>query len=380
MSAGERNTLPDRLASAGLHALSVAYSGALHLHLFGYRIGLARQTELPATVISIGNLTVGGTGKTTAAIAVAQWLWERGRRVGVLSRGYRGKAERQELVVSEGFGPLVDVETAGDEPYMIAHRLPNVYVLVGKDRCRTGRLAVGKYGLNALVLDDGFQYQRLHRDVDIVLVDALRPFGYDLTAEAAHLPHGGWCPEGARGLVPSGLLREPPEHLERAHAVWLTHCDLVRGEDLEQVRSRVVSLAPQARVWEVVHEPVRLKRLGGDEAVELSEVRGRRLCAVSALGNPLAFERTLTKLGADLVCHARFPDHHRYTKEELAEVVTSAGGEAEWVVTTAKDAVRLPPDSLGKPVWVLEVELASHTEETNLGEEMSCLLGATERT
>jgi len=396
VSAGENNARPDRvrppagsqrgrLASAGLHALSVAYSGALHLHLFGYRAGIARRTHLPATVISIGNLTVGGTGKTTATIAVARWLWERGRRVGVLSRGYRGRAERQGLVVSEGFGPLVDVETAGDEPYMIAHQLPNVYVLVGKDRRRTGRLAVGKYGLNALVLDDGFQYQRLHRDVDIVLVDALRPFGYDLTADADRLPDRSSCAEacptsGTRGLVPSGLLREPPEHLERAHAVWLTHCDLVRGEDLEQVRSWVVSLAPQARVWEVVHEPVRLRRLATSDVVELSEVRGRRLCAVSALGNPLAFERTLTKLGADLVCHARFPDHHRYTKEELAEVVTSAGGEAEWVVTTAKDAVRLPQDSLGKPVWVLEVELASHTEESNLGEEMSCLLGATERT
>jgi len=396
VSGREHNAPPDgghpapgshrgRLASAGLRALSVAYSGALHLHLFGYRVGLARRTKLPATVISIGNLTVGGTGKTAAAIAVAQWLWERGRRVGVLSRGYRGRAERQGLVVSQGFGPLVDVETAGDEPYMIAHKLPNVYVFVGKDRRRTGRLAVEKYGLNALVLDDGFQYQRLHRDVEVVLVDALRPFGYDLAADAAHLtregPSAEACPaRGTRGLVPSGLLREPPEHLERAHAVWLTHCDLVRGEDLERVRSWVIFLAPQARVWETVHAPVRLKRLGMDDAAELSEMRGRRVCAVSALGNPLAFERTLAKLGADLVCRARFPDHHRYTKEELDEVAAGAGAEAEWIVTTAKDAVRLPQDSLGKPVWILGVELASHTEETNLGEEMSCLLGAAQRT
>jgi len=347
-----------RWAGTALRALSVAYSGALHLHLFGYRIGLARRTKLPATVISIGNLTVGGTGKTTATMAVAQWLWERGRRVGVLSRGYRGRGERGTVVVSEGFGPLVDADTAGDEPYMIAHKLSNVYVLVGKDRRRTGRLAVEKYRLNALVLDDGFQYQRLRRDLDIVLVDALQPFGYDL-------------------LVPAGLLREPPEHLARAHAVWLTHCDLVRGEDVEKARARVLSLAPQARVWETVHKPVHLTRLGGGEEGELSALRGRRVAAVSALGNPLAFERTLARLGAELVCRARFPDHHRYTETELSEVAKERAADAEWLVTTAKDGARLPQVDLGKPVWVLEVELASYRDDTSLSDEMGRLLAGT---
>jgi len=354
--AGEARPSRGRLASAALTALSIAYSGALHLHLLGYRIGLARRTKLPATVISIGNLTVGGTGKTTAAMAVAQWLWERGRRVALLSRGYRGKAEGGALVVSEGFGPLVDPDTAGDEPYMVAHKLPNVYVFVGKDRRRTGRLAVHKYGLNALVLDDGFQYQRLHRDLDIVLVDALRPFGYHL-------------------LVPAGLLREPPEHLERAHAVWMTHCDLVRREDLEQTRARVMALAPHAHLWESVHAPARLKNLAGEEELKAADLHGRRVCALSALGNPLAFERTLARLGADLVSHARFPDHYPYRAEELAEVARGQAAEAEWIVTTEKDAVRLPREKVGKPVWVLEVVLAGRAGDSAVGEEMACLLG-----
>jgi tetraacyldisaccharide 4'-kinase len=351
---GEAKRPAERLAAAGLRALSAAYAAALHIHLGAYRLGLARRTRLPALVVSVGNLTVGGTGKTTAALAVARWLWEHGKRVALLSRGYRGRGERKALVVSEGFGPLVTAEAAGDEAYMAARKLPNVSVLVGKDRRVTGRMAVDRLGANALVLDDGFQYQRLHRDVDIVLVDVLLPFGYDF-------------------LVPRGLLREPPDHLSRADAVWLTHSDLARKRDVDAVRARVESLAPQARIWEAVHAPVRLRRLDAEGEEEPDALRGRRVCALSSLGNPAAFARTLERMGASLVSEVRFPDHHVYRTEELQR----AGEEeaADWVVTTEKDAVRLPASGdLGKPVWALEVELAGRPEGTSLGEEMSCLL------
>ena len=370
LARGESGGLGGRLASVGLWGLSALYGGALQVHHAGYRLGLARRTRLPALVISIGNLTVGGTGKTTATIGVARWLTARGKRVAILSRGYRGSGERGTAVVSEGDGPLVDMRAAGDEPYMMARALPGVSVLVGKDRRRTGRRAVEDLGAEVLVLDDGFQYQRLEKDIEIVLVDALAPFGYDF-------------------LVPRGLLREPPRHLARADAVWVTHSDLVCERDLEAVRARVKELAPGARVWEARHAPIRLRSLAGEER-ELApeELRGRRVLALSSVGNPAAFERTLEQMGAVLVGRARFPDHHGYTEGDLLGLTEGDGAAAEWVVTTEKDAVRLPvrlsvrlpmrlpAGEIGRAVWVLEVELAGRNGGVGMAEELAWLLEA----
>lgn len=372
---GEARELWGRLAGAALWALSVGYGAALELHLAGYRVGIARRRRLRALVISIGNLTVGGTGKTTAAIAVARWMSERGQRVAVLSRGYGRSGQRKSVVVSEGFGPLVDWREAGDEAFLMARALPEVFVLVGKDRRLTGRRAVEKLGAEALVLDDGFQYQRLYKDVEVVLVDALAPFGYDF-------------------LVPRGLLREPPRHLARADAVWITHCDLVREGDVREVRDRVERLAPGARVWETTHAPVRLRRLNDEEEIGPAgdlppgrgcppeALHGRRVYALSGVGNPLAFERTLEKLGAMLEGSARFPDHHAYRAEELRELAEGEAASAEWMVTTEKDAVRLPAAQVGKPIWTLQVELAgwgegpSGSRPSALSEELDWLLSA----
>ncbi len=352
--AGETHGAGDRLAVGGLRALSVLYEGALALHLAGYRYGLARRTRLPALVVSIGNLTVGGTGKTTATIAVAKWLSERGKRVAVLSRGYMGGGESGAVVVSEGFGPLLPVTVAGDEPYLMAKALPGVFVLAGRDRRKTGRMALDKFGAEVVVLDDGFQYQRLVKDIDIALVDALAPFGYDF-------------------LLPRGLLREPPSHLARAQAVWITHADLVRESDLESLRTRVKALALGARLWEAKHAPVRLRRLDRSEEAGSEALRGRKVLALSSVGNPGAFERSLEQKGAMLIGRARFPDHHAYGQGDLQELVTGEWAAAEWVVTTEKDAVRLPPVS-DRPVWVLEIELAGLEGRTSLSQELSCLL------
>jgi len=352
---GETRDVWERLATAGLWAASVGYGAALRLHHAGYRLGLARRTRLGAKVISIGNLTLGGTGKTTATISVARWLCDKGVRVGVLSRGYRGGGESRGLVVSEGFGPLVEAGQAGDEAFMMARALPGAFVLVGKDRRRTGRRAVEEFGVEVLVLDDGFQYQRLKKDVEVVLVDALAPFGYDF-------------------LVPRGLLREPARHLARADAVWLTHCDLVRRRDLEGILARVRRLAPEARVWEAAHRPVRLKRLGSAEERGMEALRERRVCALSSLGNPGSFERTLGRMGAVVVEKARFPDHHEYRPEELAGLLEGKARSVDWVVTTEKDAVRLPEVEVGRPMWALEVELAGWGGAATLGEELDSLL------
>ena len=354
---GEPQGVWDRVAAAGLWTLSVGYGAALRLHLFGYRLRVARRTRLPAKVISIGNLTLGGTGKTTASIAVAGWLADQGQKVALLSRGYGGGGERKSVVVSQGFGPLVEWTQAGDEAFLMARMLPGVFVLAGKDRRRTGRRAVEEFGAEALVLDDGFQYQRLQKDVEVVLVDAMAPFGYDF-------------------LVPRGLLREPARHLARADAVWITHCDLVREADVRQLRERVQQLAPRTRVWETVHVPRRLRELDGEDDWEPDAVRGRRVCALSSVGNPVSFERTLEKLGAILVARARFPDHHAYRPEQLWGLARGEAASAEWIVTTEKDAVRLARAEVRKPICVLGVELAEWQEGPTLSEELSCLLRA----
>lgn len=372
---GEPTAPAERLAAAGLWVLSVGYGLALKAHLTAYRLGLARRTRFPVPVISVGNLTVGGTGKTTAALAVARWLQEQGRRVAYLSRGYRGHGENRALIVSEGLGPLLPVTAAGDEPYMVARLLPEVFVLVGKDRRRTGALALEKLGADAIVLDDGFQYQRLARDVDLVLVDALMPFGYHCTeaAMAAAEPSGSASKRSAY-LLPRGLLREPPANLTRADGVWLTHSDLVRRDDLEALRARVQSLAPRSRVWEAAHIPVRLRQLGTDDEVEPEQLSGQLVCALSSLGNPVAFERSLEKVGAEVVTRLRFPDHYPYRADELREALRAQPVEARWVVTTEKDAVRIPQEALVRPVWALRVELAGRPGGPTLSEELTCLL------
>jgi tetraacyldisaccharide 4'-kinase len=299
-------------------------------------------------------------------MAVSRWLSERGKRVAVLSRGYRGSGESQTVVVSEGLGPLVGADVAGDEPYLMARSLPDVSVLVGKDRRRTGQRAVERLGANVLVLDDGFQYQRLAKDIEIALVDALAPFGYD-------------------SLVPRGLLREPPRSLARADAVWITHSDLVREGDLRAIRARIGDCAPGARICETRHLPVRLRGLGerrlradGDE-LPLQAVRGRRVLALSSIGNPAGFERTLEQIGAVLVAQARFPDHHAYRADEIRDLVATGARGAEMIVTTEKDAVRFPADCLDAPIWVLEVELAERAGAPLLSEELDWLLAAKAR-
>jgi tetraacyldisaccharide 4'-kinase len=352
----------DRLAAVGLHAVSLGYAGALALHHASYRLGMARRTRVCARVIGIGNLTVGGTGKTTATMAVARWLAGEGPKVAVLSRGYRGEAERQGLVVSSGSGPLVSPEIAGDEAYLLAQALPEAAVLVGRDRRPTARRAVEELGADTLILDDAFQYQRLCKDIDIVLVDVLAPFGYDF-------------------LVPRGLLREPPRHLARADAVWLTHADLVREPDLQAIRERVRRIAPQARLWEARHEAIGLVRLDEAEGErEPAAVRGRKVLALSSVGNPLAFERMLEQLGGVVVSRARFPDHHAYQPGDLPGALLGEGSSAEWIVTTRKDAVRLPREDLGRPTWILDVALASAAGSGPLAEELTWLLKARGKT
>jgi len=303
-----------------------------------YRARLLTSHRLPCPVISVGNLTAGGTGKTPCVIFLARLLRDRGWSPAVLLRGYGRSGGTGLLVASAGQGLLVPSPEAGDEASLLAQALPGVPIILGADRARAAEMARTRCGADLLILDDGYQHLRLHRDLDILLLDARSPFG-----------------SGA--LLPRGLLREPPEAAGRADLVILTRVDQAR--DLDRVEEGIRNLNPRAAILRAVHRPVSLLRLADGAVLEPSALAGQSVAVLSAIGSPEAFETTLRGLGASVVANFRFPDHHTYRGDELER----AGREgravvATLLVTTAKDRARgnLPAEAGGLPLAVLEVE------------------------
>jgi tetraacyldisaccharide 4'-kinase len=314
--AGALLTLPLRAAEL-LFRAGVALRGAL------YGSGLLPAERVGVPVVSIGNLAVGGAGKTPAAMAVAERLLRRGRRVAVLSRGY-GAVRRDARIVSDGARVLLGAAEAGDEPAVVARRLPGVPVLCGPRRAALARTAIEALGADALLLDDGFQHRALARDLDVVVLDAADAFGNGR-------------------LLPAGPNREPRSALRRAGLVWLSRVDQAAAAELEPLRALAREATGLSPV-ESRHAPVDV--LDGELACGfgLAALRGRRALLLSALARPAGFRRTAAALGADVVAERVFPDHHRFEAAELEEVLRAAErARCEVVVTTEKDAVRLPP-------------------------------------
>jgi tetraacyldisaccharide 4'-kinase len=342
---------------AFLHMLSWIFNGMVQLRLWLYHHRIFQDQPLGCLVVVVGNLTVGGTGKTPVVEKLARALNERGRKVAILSRGYKSKApplwkkwwywlshteEPPPRVVSDGNRVLLDSEQAGDEPYMLARNLPGVVVLVDKNRVKAGAYAIKRYGCDTLVLDDGFQYLHLKGRLNLLLVDKTNPFGN------GH-------------LLPRGILREPIKHVRRADYVFLTKSDGRRDPDLEALIARH---NPQADMIECAHRPRYLQRIGTEDGQPdarrgLEWLRGRRVFAFSGIAAPDSFEKFLRDLGALLMGRERFLDHHRYSARDLGALLDRARRSgAECMVTTEKDAVRLPPfeaDSL--PVYYLRLEI-----------------------
>jgi tetraacyldisaccharide 4'-kinase len=340
-----------------LRALSWGFSAVVQVRLWLYRKRILRDHPLGCLVVVVGNLTVGGTGKTPIVEKFARALRDRGRKVAILSRGYKSKAppfwkkawygithtdEPPPRVVSDGRTVLLDSEQAGDEPYMLASNLPGVVVLVDKNRVKAGAYAIKKFGCDTLVLDDGFQYLALKGRLNLLLIDKSNPFGN------GH-------------LLPRGILREPVKHLRRANYIFLTKSDGSRDSGLEATISRY---KPEADIIECVHKPMYLQRMdfrdGASEGREpLSWLKGRRVFAFSGIATPESFERFLRDLGALLMGRERFLDHYRYAPEDLAELYDAAERErAECLVTTEKDAVRIPhPGGSPLPVYYLRLEI-----------------------
>lgn len=326
------------VAELVLWPLSLAealYGGVVRARAEAYRRGRRRRRTLPVPVISVGNLAVGGTGKTPMVIHLAAALMTFGRRPGVLSRGYRGRAEGgPPLLVADGTSLLSDPETAGDEPYLIASRLPGVPVAVCADRAEGGRLLLERARPDVVLLDDGFQHLALARDAEVVLLDGDAPFGNGR-------------------LLPRGPLREPPEALKRADVV------AVRAEDgLSASLERRLAALTDARLVALRTEVEGITDLAGKPA-ELAP--GTAVFALCGIARPERFRTTVSSLGLAVAGFLDTGDHAAYGPERIGDCVARArAAGAQAVVTTAKDAVKLAgkwPDDL--PLRVVQVGLAT---------------------
>ena len=337
------------LLLAVLYVFSLIYRQLVNCKLAGYELGIFRRKKLDCFVISLGNVTVGGTGKTPTAQRLARDIRDMGYRVVILNRGYRAKWHGDVGVVSDGKRLHMDAAEAGDEAYMLAKHLPNVPVLIGAERAITGQYAIDHFGAEVAILDDGYQHWQLARDMDILLVDAVNVFG------------NGY-------ILPRGTLREPISHVRRADVCLLTKVDQAAAGSRDYIRETVRKYNDHALIIESIHQPRCFIPLDewyeniGSEGIDVREMGGKRVVAVSAIGNPASFEQTLSDLGAVIIESLRYPDHHDYAEREMSDVLEQAEAKgAEAIVITEKDAVKIPPAVVRAkwpiPVYVICVEV-----------------------
>ena len=351
---GERRGKKAALLRGVLFGLSKVFLIIVKGRRWLYEARIIRDHPLGVQVITVGNLTVGGTGKTPVVEKFARVLTDQGRKVAILSRGYRSKPPpltqrwknklllQDEVVpprvVSDGKSLLLNSEDAGDEPYMLASNLKDVVVLTDKDRVKSGRYAIEQFGCDTLLLDDGFQYWKLAgRRRDIVLVDAQQPFGNE-------------------HLLPRGTLREPPEHIRRADTIFITKSD---GETAG-LRARIRKHNPSAGIIECVHWALFFEDVfNPDQREQIGWLKGKKVATLSGIAQPESFEQSLLQQGADLVYTKRFADHHRFNQQEILNTINRAKKRrAEVFLTTQKDAVRFPKiDRRDLPIFYMRVEI-----------------------
>ena len=344
------------------------YTASVQLRNILYTRGVIKARRLPCRVISVGNIVVGGTGKTPAVIAIAKHLQREGVSVAILLRGYKrhgGKKVSRRLmsslplrekvtIVSDGEKVCASVTESGDEARMMARYLSGVPILVGKCRYLAGQVALERFKVDVLLLDDGFQHRQLARDVDILTIPATHPFG---------------SPEK---LLPAGTLREPPSALKRADLILLTHTDT--PDISTHIKKLVKSLAPNALILESIHQPIHCYPLGVDgqrnllnenrlprtDTYDIKELKGKRVLAVCGIGNPNAFVVTLMRCAVASVELLEFPDHHVYTEIDKQHIHTAFQETgADLIVTTQKDEQKLAGvvENSGLPIVVLAVAL-----------------------
>ena len=286
-----------------------------------YRRGLRRVHRAEVPVVSVGNIVCGGSGKSPLVAALARHLLEQGQRPAILTRGYR-RAHKEPVLIVDDREPRW--QEAGDEPALLARDLPGVPIVVDRDRVRGAATAVRETGATVLLLDDGFQHWRLHRDLDVVVVAATDPLG-------SRAPR-----------------REPPSALRWADAVVIS-----RAADRPEASAALAVVGPEAPdAYLMVTRLVPRSLHRGGELLPLAALRGQAVVAVAGLGSPESFVHTLGDLGARLLELRFFPDHHRYARHEVERLLHEASTAGAWLVTTAKDIVKFPPDLAGRTTWL----------------------------
>ncbi len=320
---GRSRGIGPSLVRAALHAVSYPYRIVVKSRNWLFDRGWKSSFSVSIPVVSVGNLTVGGTGKTPTVAMLAQWFRARGIRVAIVSRGYGAGADGR-----------------NDEARELETKLDDVPHLQNPDRYAAATVACEELEMQVIVLDDGFQHRRLARNLDIVLLDASDPFGYGY-------------------LLPRGLLRESPRSLRRADVVMLTRCDLVSAQRLADIRTQVQRIAPKTAWVETEHRPIRLKNTSGDHQ-EIGWLQGRKCFVFAGIGNPLAFLETVRRCGAEIVGSQNFPDHHAFSASnirQLADTIRS-NPAIEIVLCTGKDLAKIDVPILGeRPLWMVEIEL-----------------------
>lgn len=309
--------------SPALAFLSLLYGAGVKLRRSGYQRNVFREASLPGSVISIGNLTAGGTGKTPAVVMLAKWAQNEGYRVGVLSRGYGGKSPTEVLEVSNGEKIKAKPQETGDEPYLLARKLPGVPVIASRKRFLAGMFAWKNFGTNFFLLDDGFQHLALKRDLDLVLIDAKVPFGNGR-------------------LLPQGPLREPIGELVRADGILLTR--FVSPSANRRTLGFLSARFPEIPVYKAAHVPDKIVFPLANQVQEPGFLRGKRVLGFAGIARPDAFKESLLGLGADVVFFKGYPDHYRFKLDEIQALIhmkDKLGGQ--YLITSEKDWVRVAP-------------------------------------
>jgi tetraacyldisaccharide 4'-kinase len=319
---GRRRGIAASAARCLLRAAEVPYTLAVNWRNRQFDHDASKTHRVSVPVVSVGNLTLGGTGKTPMVKWLARWFRDRGVRVAIVSRGYGASTGRQ-----------------NDEALELAKALPDVPHVQNPDRVAAAARALREFDAQLIVLDDGFQHRRLARNLDIVLLDALEPFGFD-------------------HVFPRGTLREPILGLQRAHVVCLSRADVISASERDAIRSRVAQLAPHIVWCEIIHAASGLVNSAG-ETKPLSSLAAQRVAAFCGIGNPLGFQHTLTSTGCEIAAWRAFSDHHPYSAPDLAALTAMAtGAKASLAICTQKDLVKVSQTTLGDvPLWAVTIEM-----------------------
>ncbi|OQB52711.1 MAG: Tetraacyldisaccharide 4'-kinase [Deltaproteobacteria bacterium ADurb.Bin151] len=320
-----------------LYLSSLVYRLIVALRNRLYDRQILKSVKLSCPVISVGNITVGGTGKTPCVIGLTRMLQQNGFKCAVISRGYGGKNPQSVNIVSDGNSVLLGAESAGDEPLLIARSLPGIPVITGAKRKFTGQSAIDRFGSNVLICDDAFQHRQIVRDIDIVLLDAEKPLG------------NGY-------LLPRGPLREPKESLQRTDCIILT-----RAGGTEPLHPDVAGIVSKAGipVFRAAHQFKDLIRPEGNHLLEQNVLHGKKVCAFCGIAQPASFKKLLIEAGSEVMSFMEFPDHYAYDERDLEDLKKYfLKFHADYWITTEKDAMRLEahPEFL-KTVCILRVEM-----------------------